>query len=83
MADAPTVPSIWFGEEQIEQLEAFDYHFKRRTDGNYSRSKEIKRAMETHRVADEVLADVGFTPDSEHERHALIRQALYDHFREE
>lgn len=83
MADAPTVPSIWFGEDEIEQLEAFDYHFKRRTEGNYSRSKEIKRAMEVHRVTDEVLADAGFDPATEQERHALIQQALYDHFREE
>jgi hypothetical protein len=83
MADAPAAPSIWFGEDDIDQLEAFDYHFKRRTEGNYSRSQEIKRAMETHRVVDELLADVGWEATSERERHALLRQALYDHFREE
>ena len=83
MADAPAAPSIWFGEDDIDQLEDFDYHFKRRTDGNYSRSKEIKRAMETHRVVDEVLAEFDWDASSERERHALLRQALYDHFREE
>ena len=83
MADAPVAPSVWFGEEDIEQLEAFDYHFKRRTDGNYSRSKEIKRAMETHRVIDELLAEFDWEASSERERHTLLRQALYDHFREE
>lgn len=83
MVDAPTAPSIWFGEQDIDKLEQFDYHFKRRTEGNYSRSKEIKRAMETHRVVDEVLAEVDWQATSERERHSLLRQALYDHFREE
>lgn len=83
MADAPTVPSIWFGEEEIDQLEEFDYHFKRRESGNYSRSKEIKKAMETHRVTDEVLAEFDWKASSERERHALLRQALYDYFRED
>ena len=83
MVDAPVAPSVWFGEADVEQLEAFDYHFKRRTEGNYSRSKEIKRAMETHRIVDEVLDECDWAATSEQERHALLRQALYDHFRED
>ena len=77
-----TVASVWFGESELDELDAFDRHFKLRSTGTWSRSEEIKRAMAVHRVTDEVFEDVGFSPDTEHERHALIRQALYDHFRE-
>lgn len=79
--DPPIYPSIYFGIDDVDELRAFDEQFKSRQ-GAYSRSDEIKRAMRTHRVIDETLADLGFEAASERDREALIRQALYDHFRE-
>lgn len=81
--DAPEYPSVYFGEDDIDELADFDRHFKSRSEGSYSRSKEIKAAMQIHLIADEVMAEHGFDPGSRRAREALIRQVLYDHFREE
>lgn len=80
--DPPVYPSIYFGDTDIDQLATFDEFFRAHGTGAYSRSDEIKRAMQTHRIVEEVLADVEFEPATERDREALIRQALYDAFRE-
>lgn len=80
--DPPVYPSIYFGETDIDQLARFDSFFREHGSGAYSRSDEIKRAMITHRIVEEVMADVEFEPATARDREALIRQAMYDHFRD-
>ena len=74
--------SAWYGADEIAELDAFDEHFADRGAPSWSRSEEIKRAMRIHRVADEVMAARGFDPDDMRERESVVRQALYDYFRE-
>lgn len=75
--------SAWYGADDMADLEAFDEHFSKRGTPPWSRSEEIKRAMEIHRIADEVMAARGYQPADMHERESVIRQALYDYFRED
>lgn len=77
-----TVVSAWFGEAEIDDLDAFDQHFDHRRGPSWSRSDEVKRAMRIHRVVDEVMADRGFEPADMRERESIVRQALYDYFRD-
>jgi len=82
MVDAPAVPSAYFGESEIDDLQEFDDFFRKRDDGTWSRSEEIKRAMRTHLLVEQVFDDADFDPGSERDREAAIQQALYDLFRE-
>lgn len=75
--------SAWYGADEISDLESFDEHFASRRGPSWSRSEEIKRAMRVHHVADEVMAARDCAPDDMRERESIIRQALYDYFRDD
>lgn len=74
--------SAWYGADEIAELESFDEHFADRGDPSWSRSEEIKRAMRIHRIVDEVMTAREFDPEDMRERESIVRQALYDYFRE-
>lgn len=79
----PTVPSVYFGEDDEGDLEQFDDWWSVRRSGSWSRSEEIKRAMALHREVDEILSDAGINPSTMLERSAIVRQAMRDYVRED
>lgn len=79
MADVSHI-GVHIGEGDEELLDEFDATFG--TDPKYSRSKEVKRAMRTHLIVEEALQDVG-AEVAPREREHLLRQAIFDLFREE
>ncbi|OYR71585.1 hypothetical protein [Halorubrum ezzemoulense] len=79
----PTVPSVYFGEDDEGDLERFDDHWSARRSGSWSRSDEIKRAMRIHREIDEILAEADIDPPTMRDRSAMVRQAMRDYVRED
>jgi hypothetical protein len=66
---------------QIDEadVEAFDDFFSDRTEGRYSRSREIKRAMKLHHAVEKAIRDApDLEFDSERSRRFWVRQAALD-----
>jgi hypothetical protein len=77
MSDGTTI-GVWIGEDD-DLITEFDALFG--TDPDYSRSREIKRAMETHMTVEQVLRDVD-ADVAPRERQSIVRQALLDLYRD-
>ena len=81
MADGTTI-GVWIGEDDAELVDEFDELFGMKP--NYSRSKEVKRAMRTHITIELALREVGVEEEIEpRERQHLLRQAILDLYRGE
>jgi len=66
---------------QIDEadVEAFDEFFSDRTEGRYSRSREIKRAMKLHHAVEKAIRDAPEIEfDTEQSRRFWVRQAVLD-----
>lgn len=76
-----TTTGIWFGEDERELLKEFDRLFAAQRGADFSRSKELKRAMRVHMTVEQVLRDEGVEV-APRERDSIVRQALLDLYRE-
>lgn len=81
MGDGQTI-GIWVGEDE-DIVERFDRQLDKGKTNSYSRSKEIKKAMELHLEVEDLLESLEYDfPDARAKR-AWLRQALLDHYRRE
>jgi len=82
-SDGGTTTGIWFGEDERELLEEFDRVFATQRGSDFSRSRELKRAMRVYLTVERVLRDEGVADEvAPRERESIVRQALLDLYRE-
>jgi hypothetical protein len=78
-----TTTGIWFGADERELLEEFDRLFPTQRGSDFSRSRELKRAMRVYMTVERVLRDEGVADEvAPREREGVVRQALLDLYRE-
>jgi len=78
-----TTTGIWFGEDERELLEEFDRLLAAQRGSDFSRSRELKRAMRVYLTVERVLRDQGVANEvAPRERESIVRQALLDLYRE-
>lgn len=71
---------IHVDDRLAEKIEEQRMMRNQKSDGVVSRSDVCREWLELGRVADRVMDEYDIDTDSQH-RKAILRQALYDHFR--
>lgn len=74
MADGTTI-GIWIGEDDEALLDQFDRTFGR-SEPQWSRSEEVKRAMQMHMAVEDAIGDIGYDFGHERDKRFWVQRAI-------